>query len=232
MRTKLFTFVLLFLAFITTKAQDNCSQYYPMVEGASFSYNMYGKKDKLDGTSVYKVMEVSNSNGETKASLNVSFQGSKKNENFVMDYNFTCTGDGIRIDFNSMLPNQMMEQYKDMDVEMDITGTDIELPNNLSVGQELADADVNVAMSISGMKMNIEAKTTNRKVVAKESVTTAAGTFDCVVLTANISSKASFVKVDLSDKLWLAKGVGIVKQETYNKKGKLDSRMELTSFSK
>ena len=91
----------------------------------------------------------------------------------------------------------------------------IELPNNLSVGQELADANVNVAMSISGMKMKIEAKTTNRKVVAKESVTTAAGTFDCVVLTADISSKVAFANVNVSDKLWLAKGVGIVKQETY-----------------
>ena len=177
-------------------------------------------------------MKVTNSGDETKASMNVSFQGSKKNESFGVDYNFTCTGDGIRIDFNSLLPNQMMDQYKDMDVEMDVTGTDIELPNNLSVGQELADADVNVAMSISGMKMNIEAKTTNRKVVAKESITTAAGTFDCVVLTADISSKAMLAKVNLSDKLWLAKGVGIVKQETYNKKGKLESRMELASFSK
>jgi len=232
MRTKLTTLTILLVAFLMGQAQDNCSQYYPMQEGASFSYNMYGKKDKLDGTSTYKVMEVTTASGETKAALNVSFQGGKKGETFEMDYNFTCTGDGIRIDFNSLLPTEMMNQYGDMDVEMDVTGTDIELPNNLSVGQELADADVNVAMNISGMKMNIEAKTTNRKVIAKESVTTPAGTFECVVLTSDISSKAMFAKVNLSDKLWLAKGVGIVKQETYNKKGKLDSRMELVSFSK
>jgi hypothetical protein len=231
MKNQLFTIAMLLVAFVA-KAQDNCSQYYPMVEGASFSYNMYGKKDKLDGTSIYKVIDVANNGDETKASLNVSFQGNKKNEGFEMDYNFTCTGEGIRIDFNSLMPTQMMQQYKDMDVEMEVTGTDIELPNNLSVGQELADANVNIAISMSGIKMNMEAKTTNRKVVAKESVTTAAGTFECVVLTADISSKAMMAKVNLSDKLWLAKGVGIVKQETYNKKGKLESRMELASFSK
>ena len=232
MNLKLYTLAFSFFALLTATAQDNCSQYYPMQEGASFSYNMYGKKGKLDGSSIYKVVQVTNGGGETKASLNVSFQGSKANESFEMDYDFTCTGDGIRIDFNSLLPNQMMDQYKEMDVEMDVTGTDIELPNNLSVGQELADADVNVAMSISGMKMTIQAKTTNRKVIAKEAVTTAAGTFDCVVLTADIYSKAAFAKVNLSDKIWLAKGVGIVKQETYNKKGKLESRMELVSFSR
>lgn len=232
MKTKLFAVALSLLAFITAKAQDNCSQYYPMVEGASFSYNMYDKKGALDGTSLYKVMQVTNSADGTKASLNVSFKGSKKNESFETDYDFTCTGEGIRIDFNSLIPSQMTEQYKDMDIKMDVTGTDIELPNNLSVGQELADADVNVTMSISGMKMNIEAKTTNRKVVAKESVTTAAGTFDCVVLTSDIYSKAMLAKVNVSDKLWLAKGVGIVKQETYNKKGKMVSRMQLASFSK
>lgn len=222
----------LFLAGQVLFAQDNCSSFYPMVEGATFTYNLYNKKDKLDGSSNYKVVEVTENGGETKAALKVSFEGSKKNEKFEMDYNFTCTGEGIRIDFNSLMPNQMMQQYEDTDVEMDITGTDIELPNNLSVGQELKDANVNVAMSISGMKMNIEANTTNRKVVAKESVTTPAGTFDCVVLTADIYSKAMMVKVNISDKLWLAEGVGIVKQETYNKKGQLESRMELQSFSK
>lgn len=231
MRIKQIALILFGLTLAVGQAQDNCSQYYPMEEGASFSYNMYDKKGNLEGTSVYKVREVSTSGNETMAALNVSYEGNKKNEGFEMDYNFTCTGDGIRIDFNSLLPNQMLQQYEDMDVEMDVTGTDIELPNNLSVGQELADANVNVALKMSGIKMNIEAKTTNRKVVAKESVTTSAGTFECVVLTADISSKAMMAKVTLSDKLWLAKGVGIVKQETYNKKGKLESRMELASFN-
>lgn len=232
MKIKITTLIVALFGLLYIKAQDNCSQYYPMEEGATFSYKMYDKKDKLEGTSVYKVKEVTDSGGETIASLLVTYQGSKKNENFEMDYNFTCTGDGIRIDFNSLMPSQMMQQYEGMDVEMDITGTDIELPNNLSVGQELADADVNMAMSMSGVKMKIEVKTTDRKVVAKESVTTPAGTFDCVVLSSNISSKMMMAKVNLSDKVWLAKGVGIVKQESYNKKGKLESRMELASFSK
>jgi len=232
MRTTTTIFLFAIMSFVAANAQNNCSTYYPMVEGATFTYKMYDKKDKPNGTSNYEVVAVTNQGGETKAALKISFEGRKKGETFEMDYNFTCTGEGIRIDFNSLMPNQMLQQYEDMDVEMDITGTDIELPNNLSVGQELKDADVNVAMSISGMQMNIEAKTTNRKVVAKESVTTAAGTFDCVVLTSDISSKMMMVNVTMSDKLWLAEGVGIVKQETYNKKGKLDSRMELAAFTK
>jgi len=232
MKFKNFIILIALISFTVIKAQDNCSSFYPMVEGATFTYKLYDKKDKVNGTSNYKVQEVTTNGSETIASLNINYQGSKKSETFEMDYNFTCTGEGIRIDFNSLMPNQMVEQYKDMDVEMDITGTDIELPNNLSVGQELKDADINIAMNISGMKMKVEAKTTNRKVVAQESVTTPAGTFDCMVITADILSKAMMAKVTISDKLWLAQGIGIVKQETYNKKGKLESRMELTSFSK
>jgi hypothetical protein len=36
----------------------------------------------------------------------------------------------------------------------------------------------------------------------------------------------------MQSKLWLAEGVGMVKQETYNKKGDLMSKSELTSFKK
>ena len=35
-----------------------------------------------------------------------------------------------------------------------------------------------------------------------------------------------------NDKVWLAENVGIVQQEVYNKRGKLESRMVLTAFSK
>ncbi len=126
----------------------------------------------------------------------------------------------------------MQQQYTDMGLEMDITGTDVELPNQLSVGQDLKDANVNVKMKMSGMNMNIDVNTIDRKVIGKESVTTAAGTFDCFVITAKTKSKMMMANQEMSDKLWLSEGVGMIKQETYNKNGKLLSRMELSQFAK
>ncbi len=229
---KLFLSILAVFALNILTAQDNCSAYYPMTEGASFSYNLYDKKDKPSGTTEYKVTKVQNSGGNTVATMSVKVGGAKPKEQMELEYEVTCTGDGISIDFDSMLSPQLQMQMEQMNAEVDVSGINVNIPNNLSVGQRLDDAEIIIAMSMSGIKMNTEVRTTDRKVVAEESVNTPAGTFDCYVLTSTINTKAMMAKMSFTDKLWLAKGVGIVKQETYNKKGKLDSRMVLASFSK
>jgi hypothetical protein len=40
------------------------------------------------------------------------------------------------------------------------------------------------------------------------------------------------IKITGSAKQWLAEGVGMVKQESFNKKGKLTGYTELTAFTK
>lgn len=147
------------------------------------------------------------------------------------DYQFTCEGDVVTIDFESLIPDQVMEQYKDM--EMTIDGTDIELPNNLSVGQELPDANVTLTISLAGaMKMNINVDTVNRKVEKKESVTTAAGTFDCFVIYSETKTKMMISNQTFPSRMWLAEGIGMVKTENYNKKGNKTSSTLLTKFDK
>ena len=162
----------------------------------------------------------------------MKFTDEKGKEIFVSDYKLSCTGDVVKIDYNSLVPAQMMKQYTDMGVEMEISGTDIELPNDLSVGQGLDDANVAMSIKMPGMNMNIKVDQLNRIVEKKESVNTPAGTYECYVITQDNVSETMGVKQTMQSKLWLAEGVGMVKQETYNKKGDLMSKSELTSFKK
>jgi len=212
-------------------AQNNCSKYYPMEEGASFTYTVYNKKGKVDGTTSYTVTDIKNDNNQTQSTLNMTYSDAKGKHSFDSNYGMTCTDMGIKIDYMSLMPSQMMNQYKDMDVEMDMEGIDIELPNDLSVGQQLADANVNVSMNMSGIKMKISVSTVDRNVLAKEQVTTPAGTFDCYVLSETIQSKSMGANLELISKTWLAEGVGMIKNETYKKNGTMQSRSELTKFS-
>lgn len=213
-------------------AQNNCSKYYPLEEGSSFQYTLYNKKGKEDGTTDYSVTNVNNSGGQTSATFKMQYTDNKGKNNYNSEYDITCTGEGIKIDYMSILPSHMMTQYEDMGVEMDITGTDIELPNDLSVGQQLNDANVACSLNMSGIKMNINVDMINRKVEAKESVTTPAGTFDCYLLTETSKSKTMGANIEMLSKMWLAEGVGMVKQEMYKKNGDLMSRSELTKFNK
>ncbi|WP_273567970.1 TapB family protein [Maribacter halichondriae] len=232
MKKLVLSFLLGILVIPNIVAQDNCSKYYPMVEGTSFEYTNTDKKGKSEGVTRYTISEVTQEGTATKATFDLKFIDKKGKEIFTTNYKITCEGDVVSIDYQSLFPSQMMQQYTEMGLEMDITGTDIELPNDLSVGQDLADANVSVAMNMSGIKMNIDVNQTNRKVEKKESVTTAAGTFDCFLITETTSSKTMGATQEMDSKLWLAEGVGMVKQETYKKNGNLMSRTELTKFSK
>lgn len=223
----LFALLISFLAF----PQGNCSKFYPMEEGTSFQYTMSNKKGKTEGITDYSITSVENSGGLTTATMNMKFTDEKGKEVFVSDYKMTCTKEGIKVDYNSLVPSQMMQQYTEMGLEMDISGTDIELPNNLSVGQQLNDANVTVAIKMTGMNMKIKVDQLNRKVEKKEMVSTSAGNFDCYVIVQDNISETMGVKQTMQSRLWLAEGVGMVKQEMYKKNGDLMNLMELTKFN-
>ncbi|TQO39658.1 hypothetical protein GQ41_4340 [Arenibacter algicola] len=227
------TLILIYSLFLvsSTALSQNCSKYYPMEEGTSFQYTMTNKKGKTEGITDYSITNVENTGGVTTATMNMKFTDEKGKEILVSDYKLSCTGDVVKIDYNSLVPAQMMKQYTDMGVEMEISGTDIELPNNLSVGQGLDDANVAMSIKMTGMNMNIKVDQLNRIVEKKESVTTPAGTYECYVITQDNVSETMGVKQTMQSKLWLAEGVGMVKQETYNKKGDLTTQMLLTKFN-
>uniref|UniRef100_UPI00373FE012 TapB family protein n=1 Tax=Maribacter hydrothermalis TaxID=1836467 RepID=UPI00373FE012 len=107
------------------------------------------------------------------------------------DYKLSCTGNMVTLDYESLLPSNMLEQYGEMDLT--ITGNDIEIPNDLSVGQNLNDANVSMKIDMSGISMNMTVDMVNRKVEKKESVTTPSGTYDCYVLYSENQSKMMMV---------------------------------------
>ncbi|NJB37882.1 MULTISPECIES: hypothetical protein [Croceivirga] len=220
--------ILLTLSCFTYMASAQCSRYYPLEKGTTFTYDNLNKKGKSDGITHYKVSDVSTAGGITTATMEVKLTDAKGKESFSSDYSFTCDGDVVRIDYQSLMNTKMLEQFKDM--EMEITGTDVELPNNLNVGQDLADANVAVSINMSGMNMKMNVDTVNRKVEKKETITTSAGTFDCYVIYSEIKSKMMMTNQTFPSRLWLAEGVGLVKQETYNKNGKLMGSTVLTSL--
>lgn len=230
MKTKILLIITVLLYTVSITAQNNCSRFYPMEEGTAFEYTMYNKKGKTDGISSYQVTTVENNGDSTTATMAISFTDNKGKDVYSSDYSFTCTGNMVTIDYQSLMPQQMLEQYGDM--EMDITGTDLEIPNDLSVGQELEDANVTMKISMSGINMTTTVDMTNRKVEKQESVTTPAGTFDCYVLYSDTESKVMMTKQKFPSRVWLAEGVGMVKQETYKKNGDLMNSMQLTKFSK
>lgn len=232
MKTKQFVSPILaaifFMGCSWATAQSGCSAFYPLVKGTKMSYANYNKKGKEDGEFSYLVSEVTPTGNGVSAIMQISY-ADKKKQAYDTSYGITCTGDMVSIDFKSLLNSEMFQQYKDM--KIDITGTDIQIPNSLSVGQTLPDANVTMKMSMGVVNMNMETQSTNRKVEKKETVTTPAGTFDCYVIYSESRSKIMGAEHTFPSRLWLAEGVGMVKQETYKGTESMGSTV-LTSLSR
>lgn len=225
MKTKIIVLVFTVLVSISLIGQNACNAYYPFEEGVTFEITNYNKKGKKEGAVSYEVTNIDNN----VATLKTKIFDEKGKEITTTSYQVTCEGNNISIDFKSLMSPDLFSQYKDMDVDM--TGTNIEFPKELEVGQTLKDANMNMDINMSGIKMNMSINMINRTVDSKESITTPAGTYDCFVLSYNSEMKMG-VTHSFAFKEWIAEGIGLVKNETYDKKGKLMAYSELTKLSK
>lgn len=114
--------------------------------------------------------------------------------------------------------------------DIDITATDPELmriPNKLAVGYQLPLGDMYV--NLGGIR--VKNTFTENEVVAREEITTPAGTFKCYVVKQTSSGRVFGIKSETTQKIWYARGIGQVKMENYNK-GELFSSSVLTSIEK
>jgi hypothetical protein len=210
-------------------SQTGCSKYYSFAEGTHSQITTYDKKGQISAVVDYTVVGVVNSGGSETATMNAMVKDEKGELIAKSSYDIVCSSDMVSIDFKSLVSPKILEQFGQMDY--DITGTNIDLPNNLTVGQSLPDADMNMKINMSGITMNMNIEMINRKVVGEEVITTLAGKFNCMVITYDYSMKMG-INQSGTAKQWIAEGVGMVKQEDYSKKGKVMSSSELTAFSK
>ena len=90
-----------------------------------------------------------------------------------------------------------------------------------------------MVISSNGMKMfTMNFKITERKVEAQESITTAAGTFECYKLSQKTNTKISFMDKTYTSIAWYAPEIGSVRSETYSESGKLEGYRVLTNISR
>ena len=103
---------------------------------------------------------------------------------------------------------------------------------NAQPGASLPDASVSMALKMGFVNMKMAADVTNRKVEAIEDVTVPAGTFKCLKLTSDVNATVMGMNVKSNSTEWYAKGIGLVKSESYDKSGKVQSTMHLTELKK
>lgn len=214
---------------------QDCGKFYPFEKGAEVELTSYNKKGKTDGKIVYKVADVNNSSDGKTATIHFDLYDKKgkqveMTEEIVRSFDVRCDGEMTYIDMESMMAsNPALSGYQEMKVTME--GESLMIPNNISVGTDLPDAQLTTKIDMGAMNMNMNMNINNRKVVGEEKITTPAGSFDTYVITYDTEFKMGVSKKS-SAKQWIAENIGMVKEEHYNKNGKLISYTELTGLKK
>lgn len=226
---RVFVLTFLFSGVYLGIAQD-CARYFPMKKGALMEMTNYDKKGKVLGKTISKVLDVQDLPAGKEIVIESNMVDDKENELYGGEYKFKCENGKFYVDFQTKLGSAEMMRLANM--EMDFEGDMIEFPSTLSVGQNLPDASMTMKMATSGVNLlSMSADISNRKVEAKENITTPAGTFDCFKISYDIEVRFG-LKSNSSVTEWYADGVGVVKSESYDKKGKLSGYTELTRFEK
>ncbi len=94
----------------------------------------------------------------------------------------------------------------------------IEYPSKINVGENLKDGHMDIDMDNNGMKQNVTLDIINRKVEAKEKITTTAGTWDCYKIAYSLKMKIKTmgigVPLNMDATEWFAPGFGVVKTQS------------------
>ena len=205
-----------------------CNQYYNVKKGTNWTTSNFSAKGKLESKTIQKVTAYTESSKGFEATFEITSVDDKGEQNTLGSSTMRCEGGVIYFDMEDMFPDEQMQSMQQFDITVD--GTGLELPANLKVGQALKDAEINLHINASPMKLNFMVNITEREVLAEENLNTPAGNFDCFKLTQNVSMK-TIGKIEVSSIEWYAKGVGMVKSETYNKKGKMTGYSILTVYN-
>lgn len=224
----LFVILLAFTLSGLVNAQD-CG-YYSMSKGMVFGYQTLDAKGKLTGTTQTTCLGVDKIGSATIFKVKSEYADAKNNNPSAREYEMRCEDGKFFMNMKSFLDPKSMEGFKDMEVSVD--ANDMMYPTSLSAGESLPDASITVSAGSGGMSLlNMVINITNRKVIGSESVTVPAGTFDCYKLTYDVETKMMF-KINNTVSEYINKGVGNVKTETFDKKGKLVSTMQLVELKK
>lgn len=193
---------------------------------------MFNAKDKPGGTIRYDVLDVTQEGGKKILSVQAEMRDDKKEEIMsTSNYKVACDGDNIYIDMSAYFNQQQLQAYKEMD--MSLEAEDFVLPAGMGPGTALKDARATIKVSNEGKNITtMSIHSSGKKVTGEENITVPAGTFDCLkiegVFLSEIETFGIPIKINLRSVEWYSKGVGLVRSESYNKKGKLMGYMVLS----
>ena len=211
-------------ASVVALSGQNPDMFFSVTQGDSFTYTIYSPEVEVEYKYSCTNKEV-NGADLSDASVVYGYQFWKGDgkplfaDEGKMDMKITLNSEGTT--------SYMYDMKKSMAIQEVVTMGDVSsLPSDIKVGQRVSDGKINIKVKNVGASFLL----TQRKVLAEETITTAAGTFRTYKMDEYQTNKVLVSTKTFHIITWYAKNIGCVKQEVYDKKGKLLRTLELTAL--
>ncbi|MBS4013773.1 MAG: hypothetical protein KGZ97_08435 [Bacteroidetes bacterium] len=225
--------LLLVLSISFSATSQNCNYYYPLNANTKMQYQTFNSKNKLESTQEVLISDVKNVGNSLEATISTKIFDNKNKLVSEGEYIVSCSGNEISFDMSAMIDQSILKGFEGMEVQ--IEASDMTIPSDLVVGNQLKDATMKMIvkagpMTISDMTITVK----NRKVESKENITTPAGTYESFKVTHDyiIVSKAMGMTTTINSKSvdYMVKDLGTVRSESYDEKGVLQSYSVLSKI--
>lgn len=226
---KIVFFISILFTLTALKAQDI---FFPTEIGKVLVYKNYDKKGKEISMMKYTIMDIIVDGDKMEIKYLIESMDSKEEKKFSEEITLVKNGDILYFDMSNFINKAAFQEGgKDASsLEIEIKGNSMEIPINPQPGTSLPDANVEMVMKMGFINLKLSTSIINRRVAAIEDIVVPAGSFQCHKLTGDVIATVMGKKINSSNSEWYAKGVGVVKSETYDKNGKLDSYFQLVEI--
>lgn len=222
------------IGFQFNATSQDCSTSSQLTKGKSWVVSNYDKKDKFTGKIKYSVLEAKQDGDNYIWKIQQeSFDKDMEPVN-TGDYTITCANGDFEVDAAGLIPTSTLEMLDNLgsNIKVEMEQNTINYPASKDTGFQLKDGSVHMEAEAYGMKVvDLTVSILEREIKGLETITTDAGTYECVKINQILQLKDKRTEKNHPTKIWYLPGFGPIKSELYSPKGKLMEYSVVTSIS-
>ncbi len=202
-------------------------------KGSRLVYTQYDGKGKVQGYNRQTIDEITHGANRVEATVTTEFtdrKGKTLNSGTAV---LSFRNGNFQVDLIDLIADQRLQNF---DIEADVSGREMLIPERLAPGQILPEASATFDMKMKTGQSAITLpsltfRVFDRRFENAETVETPAGKYLCAKIVQTVEAEYPLIgKQAFTSTSWTSKEIGTIKSEGYNSKGNLVSTVLLTEF--
>lgn len=217
---KCFFTIIFFLLALDTNAKD---PYFCVQKGARLEYTILDSKGKIEGYQNITIIDIKKDTDTLQTILFTSVsldEDRERNDDESAEMSASFNNEYFKMEMQESILSIINKMGGDDSGMLKIYEEPYILPSDMKPGDKLPSSFITIKV----LFMSANVFVTDREVLREESIITDSGEYLCVVIKEKITEKILGRKKVSTSLTWHSRGIGVVKLEKYDKKGRLETQ--------